>query len=80
MCFWLLASAAKVLLAAESVTATTDQLCRFELVAANCAAATSVSSVPSGSESGRYPRIDRCDSSRSICSFQGPAAGTASGP
>ena len=37
--------------AAGSLTATTDQVCRFELVAADCAAATRGSRVPFGSGS-----------------------------
>jgi hypothetical protein len=37
---------------AGSVTSTTDQVCKFELVAADCAAAIIVASVPAGTGSG----------------------------
>jgi len=40
------------------VTAIIDHICMLELVAADCAAAASVSSVPAGKGSGRNARID----------------------
>ena len=48
MCFWLFDSRANSAFFAGSVTAMTDQVCRLDEVAADCAAAISVSSVPSG--------------------------------
>jgi len=53
ICFWLAASRARVAFLSVSVTAITDQVWRLELVAADCAAATRVSSVPDGNGSGR---------------------------
>jgi hypothetical protein len=49
----LFASRARVAFFSVSVTAITDQVWRLELVAADCAAATKVSSVPGGSLSDR---------------------------
>ena len=59
MCFWLFAMRANSARVAGSLTATTDQVCRLELVAADWAAAISVSKVPAGSGSDLNPRTDR---------------------
>ena len=52
MCFWLLAIRANSARISGLVTETTDHVCRLELVAADWAAATMVSSVPGGTGSG----------------------------
>jgi hypothetical protein len=54
---------------ARSATATTLHNCRFDDVAADCAAATSVSTVPGGKASGRYARTERWPSNAAIVSF-----------
>jgi hypothetical protein len=52
ICFWPPAISASTFFFAGSVMATADHHCMFELVAADCAAAISVSTVPAGSGSG----------------------------
>ena len=52
MCFWSPAISASTFFLAGSVTAMADHHCMLELVAADCAAAISVSSVPGGTGSG----------------------------
>ncbi len=80
ICFWLPAMAASSARTSGRSTATTDQVCRLDEVAADCAAATSASSVPSGSGSGLKLRTERCDSSSASVSFHGPALGSAPAP
>ena len=50
---WLPAIAARRARRPGSVTDTTDHACKLDDVAADCAAATSISSVPGGGASGR---------------------------
>jgi hypothetical protein len=52
MCFWLPVISASTFLVAGSLIAMADHHCMLELVAADCAAAISISSVPAGTGSG----------------------------
>ena len=77
MCFWLPAISPSSFFLAGSLTAIADQSCMLELLAADCAAAIRVSSVPAGTGSGRKPRTERWSSMTAMVSFHGPAGGNA---
>jgi hypothetical protein len=61
-------------LRSKSSTASTLQVCKFDEVEADCAAATSWCNVPGGSGAGEKARTERCDRIVVNTSFHRPVA------
>ena len=75
MNFWPAASLASRALRAGSSTTTTLQVCRFDEVGAEEAAASTRSSVAAGTVLGRKPRTERCESMVSSTALQWAGVG-----